>query len=99
MMLTMERTDRFINRNYVKNKVFPVNVISDFESLLYILFIVGYFRRFDFGTDPNLRKYKVANPPDYKISDITAPIALFYSDNDLMTNRTVSIPILISLYF
>lgn len=51
----------------------------------------GNFRRFDFGMDHNLRLYKVAEPPMYNVSAITAPIALYYSQNDFFAALDVSI--------
>lgn len=43
---------------------------------------IGKFRRFDHGIVGNLLEYGSVNPPDYDTSKITAPMALFYSEND-----------------
>ncbi|XP_022910211.1 lipase 3-like [Onthophagus taurus] len=40
------------------------------------------FTHYDFGAEQNLEIYGQEDTPDYDISAITAPVALFYSDND-----------------
>lgn len=50
----------------------------------------GYFRKYDYGVIGNLLKYGKVTPPDYALENITAPIALFYSLNDLFANVMVS---------
>lgn len=40
------------------------------------------FRKYDYGTERNMLVYGQANPPDYDISKITAPVALFASKGD-----------------
>ncbi|CAH1105095.1 unnamed protein product [Psylliodes chrysocephalus] len=42
----------------------------------------GYFRRFDHGLLLNLKYYKSVTPPAFQLSAITAPVALYYSQND-----------------
>lgn len=49
------------------------------------------FRKFDYGIVNNLNRYKSTEPPDYNISNITAPVALFYSDNDYLVGVKVNI--------
>ncbi|XP_011880061.1 PREDICTED: gastric triacylglycerol lipase-like isoform X2 [Vollenhovia emeryi] len=53
----------------------------------------GRFRQYDYGNvDKNLRKYNSTTPPDYQLEKITAPIALFSSDNDwLATTKDVEV--------
>ncbi|KAH0950126.1 hypothetical protein HN011_009881 [Eciton burchellii] len=53
----------------------------------------GYFRQYDYGdVDKNLRMYNSTIPPDYQLEKITAPIALFSSDNDwLATTKDVEL--------
>ncbi|XP_050514665.1 uncharacterized protein LOC114329267 isoform X1 [Diabrotica virgifera virgifera] len=41
----------------------------------------GKFRRYDYGV-LNIKKYKSISPPEYNVSAITAPIAIYYSQND-----------------
>ncbi|KAL6431824.1 hypothetical protein ACFW04_007359 [Cataglyphis niger] len=40
------------------------------------------FRQFDYGPIRNLLMYNSAEPPDYNLTNITVPIALFYGVND-----------------
>ncbi|CAG9826766.1 unnamed protein product [Diabrotica balteata] len=46
--------------------------------------VSGKFRRYDYKLLGNLEKYNSSVPPDYNLSAITAPIALYYSKNDYM---------------
>lgn len=50
----------------------------------------GYFRKYDYGIVGNLVKYGKTTPPDFEIESITAPVALFYSQNDLFAHIDVS---------
>ncbi|KAL6264531.1 hypothetical protein P5V15_004638 [Pogonomyrmex californicus] len=47
----------------------------------------GKFRRYDYGPETNLVIYNATEPPDYDLTKIKVPIALFYSDNDWLSNR------------
>lgn len=52
----------------------------------------GCFRQYDYGIDKNLRIYNSTTPPNYQLEKITAPIALFSSDNDwLATTKDVAL--------
>ncbi|XP_026468945.1 lipase 3-like [Ctenocephalides felis] len=44
------------------------------------------FCQYDHGEELNLEKYGQKEPPDYKISNIRAPVILHYSDNDLLSH-------------
>ncbi|ODM97071.1 Lipase 3 [Orchesella cincta] len=44
----------------------------------------GEFRQYDFGTEKNMEKYGQPTPPDYDLTKITAPIALYWGENDWM---------------
>lgn len=44
----------------------------------------GKFRKFDYGFFENLIKYGQSTPPAYDLSKVTAPVALYYSSNDLL---------------
>ncbi|XP_012231415.1 lipase 3 [Linepithema humile] len=46
----------------------------------------GKFRQYDYGRKKNMQIYKAPQPPDYNLSNITTPIALFYADNDWLNN-------------
>lgn len=41
---------------------------------------------FDHGLIKNLMKYGSINPPSYNLSAITAPVFLYYGNNDWMAN-------------
>ncbi|XP_031356934.1 lipase 3-like isoform X1 [Photinus pyralis] len=45
----------------------------------------GEFVQYNHGRSKNLQKYKNAMPPAYDLNKITAPVALFYSDGDLLS--------------
>lgn len=47
----------------------------------------GHFRQFDYGYIENLRRYRHFSPPDYNISNIRAPIALYYAQDDWLADR------------
>lgn len=42
----------------------------------------GKFRQYDYGPAGNLERYSTTSSPEYKVENIRAPIALYYSDND-----------------
>lgn len=44
----------------------------------------GHFRQYDYGSVKNLLKYKSLSPPDYPLTKVTAPIHLYYANNDWM---------------
>uniref|UniRef100_A0A182R885 Lipase n=1 Tax=Anopheles funestus TaxID=62324 RepID=A0A182R885_ANOFN len=46
----------------------------------------GRFRQYDFGVSVNQARYGSIRPPDYPLRRVTAPVALHYSDNDLLAD-------------
>lgn len=42
----------------------------------------GKFRFFDYGVVKNTLKYGSLTPPEYTLQAITAPVALYYGNND-----------------
>jgi hypothetical protein len=50
----------------------------------------GKFLYYDYGK-LNMAKYKQPTPPEYNLQSVTAPVALFYGNNDPYVDRTVSI--------
>ncbi|XP_049938815.1 lipase 3-like [Schistocerca serialis cubense] len=44
----------------------------------------GHFRQFDFGPTANRERYGSRVPPDYRLSATTAPVALYYGNNDCL---------------
>lgn len=45
----------------------------------------GRFQQFDHGEVENLKRYNQATPPDYNLSNIKAPVALYYAESDAVT--------------
>ncbi|KAK4872302.1 hypothetical protein RN001_016426 [Aquatica leii] len=48
----------------------------------------GTFRKWDGGVVENLLLYGSGYPPEYRLESITAPIYLYFSRNDFMSNET-----------
>jgi hypothetical protein len=46
------------------------------------LHFAGEFGQFDFGEKKNMEKYGQATPPNYNLSLVTSPVALYYGEND-----------------
>ncbi|OXA52641.1 Lipase 3 [Folsomia candida] len=44
----------------------------------------GKFRQYDYGMIGNIQKYGQMNPPIYKLSKVTAPVSIFWSENDVL---------------
>ncbi|XP_029171217.1 lipase 1-like [Nylanderia fulva] len=44
----------------------------------------GKFREYDYGSEKNLLMYNSVEAPDYDLTKITVPIALFYGKNDFL---------------
>jgi len=42
----------------------------------------GRFCYYDFGSDGNQEKYGQTDPPDFDLSKVTAPVNLFWGQND-----------------
>lgn len=51
----------------------------------------GRFQQFDFGAMQNIGKYRSIDPPKYKLSNVKAPISLFYAENDWLSSSRVCI--------
>ncbi|KAL0123903.1 hypothetical protein PUN28_006026 [Cardiocondyla obscurior] len=45
------------------------------------------FRHYDFGIAENYRRYKQKTPPSYDVKKISAPINIFYSENDMIVTE------------
>ncbi|XP_025265032.1 lipase 3-like [Camponotus floridanus] len=50
------------------------------------LFQSGKFRQYDYGRAKNILIYNSIEPPEYNLTNITIPIALFYGPGDLLDN-------------
>ncbi|XP_026763237.2 lipase 3-like [Galleria mellonella] len=46
----------------------------------------GEFRQYDYGPKENKRKYGSVTPPNYPVEKISAPVSLFYSNDDWMSH-------------
>ena len=51
---------------------------------------LGRFRQYDYGAKKNLLIYNSTHPPEYKLSNIKAPVALYYGINDKLMNIQVN---------
>jgi len=45
------------------------------------------FRHFDYGTSTNMDIYGSEEPPSYDLGKVSAPVALYFGDNDWLANR------------
>ncbi|XP_011860853.1 PREDICTED: lipase 3-like [Vollenhovia emeryi] len=48
---------------------------------------INEFRMYDYGVAENYKRYKQKIPPNYDLNNITAPIILFYSENDMLVPK------------
>uniref|UniRef100_A0A1B0A015 AB hydrolase-1 domain-containing protein n=1 Tax=Glossina pallidipes TaxID=7398 RepID=A0A1B0A015_GLOPL len=48
----------------------------------------GHFRKFDRGYLRNQLEYNRMTPPDYDLSKVKVPVALYYSMNDMLVSTT-----------
>jgi len=56
-----------------------------------ILIITDDFRYYDYGIAENHKRYKQQTPPSYDLKKITTPMILFYSENDVLTAKEVTV--------
>jgi len=49
--------------------------------------VSGEFGQFDFGEKKNMEKYGQATPPNYNLSLVTSPVALYYGENDKLISE------------
>ncbi|KAG6802763.1 lipase 3 [Apis mellifera caucasica] len=59
-----------------------VNQFVHFGQLIHS----GKFRKYDYGTIGNLKKYGKIQPPDYELAKIKIPVYLYYGANDMFIN-------------
>lgn len=60
------------------------------EFLIFKLVSLGQFSEYDYGPVKNMKIYGSEEPPEYNISKITTPVALFYAKNDKFVSISVS---------
>uniref|UniRef100_A0A1L8DPY2 Lipase n=2 Tax=Nyssomyia neivai TaxID=330878 RepID=A0A1L8DPY2_9DIPT len=46
----------------------------------------GNFAQYDHGTVGNLKRYGSINPPSYELSKVTAPVTIYYAQNDWLSS-------------
>jgi len=46
------------------------------------------FRQYDYGSKNNMKRYKQSTPPDYDITGLKTPVALFSATNDWLADPT-----------
>ncbi|XP_029158384.1 lipase 1-like [Nylanderia fulva] len=61
-------------------------VAASLKTVVHYVQIIksGKFRQYDHGATKNLLIYKSMEPPEYNLSSITRPIAIYYGNNDLL---------------
>jgi lysosomal acid lipase/cholesteryl ester hydrolase len=47
------------------------------------------FMKYDYGPEKNLEVYGQISPPEYDLSKITAPVALYWAENDWLGAKAV----------
>ncbi|ODM99694.1 Lipase 3 [Orchesella cincta] len=47
----------------------------------------GRFCEYDYGTDKNLQMYNTTKPPDYNLTNVAAPIAVMFGQEDVLAHR------------
>lgn len=60
----------------------PAGVSTKTFVHFFQIYLSKRFQRFDFGAERNKILYSTAQPPEFPISQITAPVNLFVSDSD-----------------
>ncbi|KAK4880456.1 hypothetical protein RN001_008602 [Aquatica leii] len=50
------------------------------------LYHSDHFQKFDYGKNENMRRYGTAKAPPYEVSNITAPIAVYYGTSDTLVS-------------
>ena len=46
---------------------------------------------YDFGRSGNLRRYGQVHPPEYDLALVTAPVYIYYGENDLISTPEVNL--------
>lgn len=65
---------------------YPVG--GSFKQLMHYFQVYnsGKFRQYDYGPEKNRLLYKSAAPPDYRLDRVTAPVFIYYSENDYIVS-------------
>lgn len=51
------------------------------------MYVSGRFRQFDWGKSRNLEAYGTTDPPEYNVTEVTVPVAVFYSNGDALLSK------------
>jgi len=65
---------------------FPAGVSSKDISHYEQLIDMNFFRRYDYGTEGNMREYGTPTPPNYTISNYNVPTAFFIGSHDILAD-------------
>jgi len=55
------------------------------------LIVTDDFQNYDYGIAENHKRYKQQTPPSYDLKKITTPMILFYSENDPISTKEVTV--------
>lgn len=53
--------------------------------------ILGKFRQYDYGQEENMDRYNSTSPPKYNLNNVTAPVYIYYSQNDWLCHEIDSL--------
>ncbi|XP_041985087.1 lipase 3-like [Aricia agestis] len=48
----------------------------------------GQLRKYDYGSEVNMKVYGQQEPPKYNMTDVQVPVAIYYSEEDLLAHPT-----------
>lgn len=71
--------------------------INTLKYVVLYRFVSGKFQAFDFGATDNRIHYNQTSPPEFDVSLITSPIAVYYGENDIFVGKKVTHPDIIAL--
>lgn len=60
---------------------------------------VDEFRLYDYGKNKNMLEYGQSEPPNYNLSSVSSPVALYYGDSDYFVDMRVSVILIINALF
>ncbi|KAF7267489.1 hypothetical protein GWI33_019287 [Rhynchophorus ferrugineus] len=80
------------------DKDYQLSILSNFPAGMSLKQIIHYiqgslqgtFAAFDYGPNGNLAQYGQITPPSYNLSEVSSPMAIYYSESDnLVNSRTL----------
>ena len=73
------------------------------DIVIAIYFVCAYsgqtFRAYDYGSQGNWLRYGTKNPPAYNLKLVTAPVVIFWGQNDFIASPKVTMFIIFNIYF